>query len=127
MYIDLLIKIKNAQKARKKSLKVPFSNMDMAVSEILVKKGFIESAAKKGRMPKRILDIALKYDESGRGAIEGVRFLSVPSLRRYKGYKELKPVRQGYGVGVISTPKGVMSLDEAKKEKVGGQLLFEIW
>ena len=127
MVTDLIIRIKNAQAARKESLKVPFSNLNFAVSEILAKNNYVESAAKKGRMPKRIIEIKLKYDKDGKGAISGVKLLSVPSRQLYKGYKKLTRVLQGYGLGVVSTPKGLMTNQEAKKSKVGGQLLCEIW
>ncbi len=126
MYTDLLTKIKNAQQVKKASLKVPYSAMDLAILEVLAKGGFIESVSKKGRMPKRILEIVLKYND-GQGAIEGTKFLSVPSLRRYAGYGNLRKVRQGYGTALISTSKGIMTIEEAKKAKIGGQLLFEIW
>ena len=126
MYTDLLTKIHNAQKAKKISLKVPFSNMDMAVADILAAKGFVAAVNKKGRVPKRIIEVDLKYDNE-RGAISGIKFLSVPSRRRYAGYKELRKVRQGYGVAILSTPKGIMTAQEARKQKLGGQLLFEIW
>ncbi len=127
MYLDLLTKIKNAQAVKKDSVKMPYSNMDFAVAEILAKNKFLEGAFKKGRLPKRVLDVKLKYDKTGRGAIQGVRILSKPSRKIYVGYKEIKPVRQGYGVLILSTPKGVMDGKEAKKNKLGGQVLFEVW
>jgi small subunit ribosomal protein S8 len=126
MYIDLLTKIKNAQKAKLPNVKIPFSKMDLAVAEILAKHKFIDSVEKKGRMPKRILDIKLRYDAND-GAIKGVEFLSKPSRRLYAGYKDIKKVLSGYGLLIISTPKGILEGDEAKKEKVGGALLFKIW
>jgi small subunit ribosomal protein S8 len=126
MYIDLLTKLKNAQKAKKESLKVPFTTMDFAIAEILAARGFVGSVSKKGRAPKRVIDIDLKYDGS-KGAISGINFLSVPSRRLYVGYQELRPVKQGFGVSLISTPKGILTNKEARKAKVGGQLLFEIW
>jgi small subunit ribosomal protein S8 len=126
MYTDLLVKIKNAQGAKNESLKVPYNNMDMAIAELLAKKGYIESVVKKGRMPKRVIEIRWKYNE-GRGAINGTKFLSVPSRRLYVGSKNLRPVKQGYGLGVVTTSKGVMTNEEARRAKVGGQLLFEIW
>ena len=126
MYTDLLTKIHNAQRAKKQSLKVQFSGMDLAIAEILVATGFIEAATKKGRLPKRIIEIEPKY-ENGVGAITGMKFLSVPSRRIYTGYKELRPVRQGYGLAVISTPQGILTAQQARKSKIGGQLLFEIW
>lgn len=126
MYIDLLTKLKNAQKAKKESLKVPFSTMDFAIAEILSARGFVGAVSKKGRMPKRVLEIDLKYD-GAKGAISGINFLSVPSRRLYVGYQELRPVKQGFGIALISTPKGILTNKEARKAKVGGQLLFEIW
>jgi len=125
MYIDLLTKIKNAQAVKKESLKVPYSEMDLAILELLEKHKFISGVAKKGRMPKRILDVTLKY-ENKKGAIQRVRFLSIPSRRLYIGYKDIKPVRQGYGLLVLSTPKGIMDGKTAYKQKIGGQLLFDI-
>ncbi len=126
MYIDLLTKIKNAQKAKLSILKVAYSRMDFAIAELLVAHKYIESAEKKGRMPKRIIDIKIKYNEGG-GAINGVTFLSKPSRRLYSGYKNLKSALQGHGLLVLSTPSGIASAEEAKKQKTGGVLLFKIW
>lgn len=126
MYTNLLTKIRNAQAAKKESIKMPFSNMDLAVAEILEKNKFIEGVAKKGRMPKRVLEITLKYVDN-KGVIQGVNFLSKPSRALYTGYKEIRPVRQGYGLLIVSTSKGIMDGKQAKKSKLGGQLLFEIW
>jgi len=126
MYLDLLTRIKNAQQAKKEIIKVPFSNMDLAVALILVRTGYLESVEKKGRLPKRVIEIKLKYDQ-GRGAVNGVKFLSKPSRRLYFGYKDLRSVKKNYGLSVLSTPKGIMTNREARREKVGGELLFEIW
>lgn len=127
MYLNLLTKIKNGQASRKESVKLPYSEMDFVIAELLVKFKFVEAALKKGRMPKRVLDVKLKYDEEGRGAVQGVRVLSKPSRRLYAGYKDLRPIRQGFGLLVLSTPKGIMDGKSARKQKLGGQLLFEIW
>ncbi len=127
MYIDLLIRIKNAQAAKKETIKVPFSNMDLAVAELLAKNDYLDDVQKKGRMPKRIIEIKLKYNDGGEGAIDGMRISSKPSQRVYAKASQLRPVRQGYGLGVISTPKGIMSYGDARKAKLGGQRLFEIW
>lgn len=127
MYTDLLIKIKNAQKAKKEFLKAPYSNVDFTIAELLAKFDYLASVAKKGRMPKRVIEIKLKYDSLGAGAISDVRIISKPSRHIYSGYKAFKPVKQGYGLAFVSTPKGIMSTMRAKKIKVGGELLFEIW
>lgn len=126
MYINTLIKIKNAQAVKKETVKVPFSNLDMAILEVLEKNKFIESAAKKGRMPKRIIEVRLRY-ENGRGAINGIKLLSRPSRALYEGYKNIRLIKQGFGLVVLSTPKGILDGKTARKLKVGGQLLFQIW
>lgn len=127
MYINLLTKIQNAQRAHKETVRAPFSKNDLAVAEVLASNKFLAGVEKKGRMPKRVIEMQLRYDNNEEGAINGVKLISRPSRRMYAGYHDLRPVRQGFGIGVISTPKGVMTFQEARKQKVGGQLLFEIW
>ncbi len=126
MYIDLLTRLKNAQAVKKENIKIPYSKMDEAVLQILRERHYVEDFEKRGRMPKRVLDIKLRYD-NGVGVIQGVKFLSTPSRRLFAGVRELKPVKHGYGLLVVSTPKGVIAGDAARRFKVGGQLLFEIW
>ncbi len=123
MYIDLLIKIKNAQKAGRDILKTRSTKMDKAVADLLAKRGFVKSVEVKGKTYKKYLEIDLKSDR----LISGVKFLSKPSLHRYSGYATMKKVKGGYGLLVVSTPKGIVSGDEAKKHKVGGELLLEVW
>ena len=126
MYTDLLTKIKNGQAVKKESVKSPYSKNDERVLEILEKNKFIKGFEKKGRGVKKILSVNLKYDEN-EGAIRGIKIFSKPSRHLYIGYKEIKPVRSGYGIMVVSTPKGIMTGGEAKKSKVGGELFFQIW
>ncbi len=121
MYINLLVQIKNGQMAKKEMIKIPFSNMDMSVAEVLAKHKYIDSVAKKGRAPKRYIEIKLN------GNLTDFKFISKPSRRLYFGKKDLKPVKQGYGLGLISTSKGIMSAKEARKQNVGGVYLFEVW
>ena len=101
--------------------------MDFAIAELLERHGYVDAAAKKGRSPKRVIEIKLKYDTSGKGALHGVKFVSKPSLRRYVGYRDVKSVRQGYGTAVLSTPQGILVSKEARGRKLGGELLFEVW
>ena len=123
MYIDLLIKIKNTQMARKKVLKSYWTKMDKAVAEVLQQAGFLTKVETKGRSPKRILELRLNTEKP----IEGIKFLSKPSLRRYSSYKDFRRVKGGHGLLVVSTSRGIMTGTQARKAKVGGQLLFEIW
>lgn len=100
--------------------------MDFKIAELLAAEGFVASVEKKGRMPKRVIEIRLKYTNGAR-ILDGVRFVSIPSRRIYAGWRDLKPVRQHFGCAVLSTPKGIMTNREARKQKVGGEVLFEIW
>lgn len=126
----MLIKIKNAQAARHERVLVPFSKMKFSVAQILHKKGFIgEIEKKKKKLNKAelpFLEMKLAGSESV-GSISGVRFISKPSRRMYVGYSEIKSVKNGYGIAVISTPKGLMTDAEARKSHVGGEILFEVW
>lgn len=123
MYIDLLNRIKNAQAARKPVMKIRYSKMDAAVVEVLKNHGFIKDVEVKGKGYKRVLEIDCEVTHP----IQKVKNFSLPSLRRYSGYEDLRPVKSGFGILVLSTPKGIKTVDQARKEKVGGQLLFQVW
>jgi small subunit ribosomal protein S8 len=126
MYTNLLTHIQNAQKVKKEKVKTPYSTMDEQVLEILSKSRFIAGYEKKGRNPKKYLEVDLLY-KNGSGAINGVKLVSVPSRHIYKKFSQLRPVKQGYGTAVISTSKGIMTDANARKNKVGGEVLFNIW
>lgn len=126
MYVQLLTKIKNAQQAKKEIVKTHYSAMDERVAELLARAGYVSGVQKKGRNPKRVLEIELKY-ENGIGAIQGIKLISKPSRSIYLGYRAIKPVKQGYGALVLSTSAGVMLGRDARKKKIGGVALFEIW
>lgn len=123
MYLDLLTKIRNAEAARKESLKTRFTNMDYAVLELLTRLGFVKKSEVKGRLPKRIIEVDFNTDQP----IQGLKLLSKPSRRLYASYKDFKRVKGGHGFLAVSTSKGILSGEEARRKKVGGQLLFEIW
>jgi len=124
---NMLIKIKNAGLAGHKTVTVPYSNMQHAIANCLVKGKFIAKASKTTAAgDKFFLEMELiNVDKSPR--ITNVERISKPSKRVYIKAKDIKPVRQGYGMMVISTPKGVMIADDARKELVGGEALFRIW
>lgn len=123
MYTDMMIKLKNATMADKKSVRFQYTKMDHAITEVLLQYGFLKKVEIKGRVPKRTIEVALNAERP----IEGVKFESTPSLRRYAGYQDFGSVKGGRGLLVVSTPKGIKAAPEARKEKVGGQLLFAIW
>jgi len=126
MHYDLLVRIKNATMARKKIVRMPFSAYDFSIAKALVSVGYLKDARKKPVENKNFLELELVGRDSAL-APRDFKIVSKPGRRLYVGYKTLRFVRGGYGVGVISTPKGVMTTREAKKEKVGGEYLFEIW
>jgi len=123
---DMLNRIRNAQAVKKETVEVPFSNINFEIARILEKNGFAGKAEKKGKKTKKIIEVALKYTD-GSPAISGLNIISKPGQRTYVQSKNIKTVRGGYGIAVISTSKGLMTNKEAKKEKVGGELICEIW
>lgn len=123
---DLLIRIKNAQEAGHETVEAPFSNVKMAIAKILEAEGFIAKAEKKGVKSKEKLEIKLKYNQEV-GAISGIKRISRLGQRVYVPAEKLKPVKQGYGLAVISTSQGIMSGKDAKKKGIGGELLCELW
>ena len=126
MYYDLLAKIKNAQRAKKEVMQVPFSNFDFAVLKLLMEAKYVQDVQKRNVGKKSILDIRLRYVHK-EPAMTDFKLVSKPSRRIYKGYGEFRPVKQGHGNAIVSTPQGVMTGKEARKAKVGGEYLFEIW
>ena len=124
---NMLIKIKNAGTAGHKTVDIPYSNLLHAIGNCLVKGKFVGNVSKKtGKGDKFFLEVEL-LSANNSPRITSVERISRPSKRVYIKAKDIKPVRQGYGMMVISTPKGVMIADDARKELVGGEALFRIW
>ncbi len=123
---DMIISIKNAGNAGKEFAIVPFSNQKEAIATVLFKQGYIASYAKKGKKVVKTLDIGIAY-EGKKPRIAGLARMSKPSHRFYMRAADIKPIKNGYGLMVISTPKGIMSGDEARRAQVGGEALFKIW
>ncbi len=124
---DFIVRLTNAGAIKRASVSVPFSSFKMAIAEKLKDAGFVKAIEKKGKKVRKTLDVTLKYGDDGRPAIEGVKRISKPGRRMYKSAHEIMPVRYGRGALVLSTPQGVMTDKEARKAKIGGEALFEIW
>lgn len=124
---DLIVRLTNAGAVKKASVSIPYSNFKHAVAQKLLEAGWVKQVEKKGKKVKKTLDIFLKYNENGVAHIQGVKRVSKPGRRLYRGVGDIVPVRYGHGSLILSTPKGVLTDKEAKKEKVGGEALFEIW
>ena len=123
---DMLNSIKNGQAVAKEQVIVPYSNFKYEIAKILEKEKFVASVEKNGRKANKFFEIELKY-ENKVPAISGIKRVSKPGRRIYLPAKGLRKVKDGYGMAVISTPKGLMNNRQARKEKVGGEVLFEIW
>jgi len=128
----MLTQIQNAQKAKHPLVEVLFSKFNLEVARLLKEANFLEDVqVKKKRVgPKETefsyIEIKPSYT-AGLGAIQGVDFISKPSRRIYAHKSDLKPIKSGYGLAVISTSKGVMSGETAKKAGLGGEVIFYIW
>lgn len=123
---DMLNRIKNGQAAGKSAVEISFSNLKYEISQILLKNGFLGKVEKKGKKNKRTFEVTLRYNEE-MPVIGGVKRISKPGQRIYFDYRKIRKVKDGYGMAVISTSKGLLTDKQAKKEKVGGEILFEIW
>lgn len=123
---DFLTQIRNAQVRKKESITVKSSKMLESIAELLKKEGFILDYSIENAEPQNFLKVDLRY-VNGEAVIRELVRVSKPGVRKYIGYREVKPIMKGLGVSVISTPKGILSGESAKKEKVGGEYLFYIY
>ncbi|MBM4177433.1 30S ribosomal protein S8 [Candidatus Gribaldobacteria bacterium] len=123
---DMFNRIKNAQAVKKQNVDIPSSNLKLSILEVLKERGMIEDFKKKGKKPHQVIKIYLKYKDNSYG-VEGFKRVSKPGQRIYKKAKEIKAVRSGYGLALISTNKGLLSDEQAKKQKVGGEVMVEVW
>ena len=122
---NMLISIKNAGLVKKTTVTIPSSKMKVAILELLKQEGYIKTYHVAEGI-KSTVEVVLEY-KGGASRIHDVARVSKPSKRVYTGVKEITPVKYGSGLSVLSTPKGIMTDKQARKELVGGELLFTIW
>ncbi len=123
---DMIVRIKNASDSKKESVVFPYSKLKLAILDVLMKEGFIRSFGKKGKKIAKFIEVGLISDEQG-AKVRGVDRVSKTSKRVYFHAKDLRPIKSGYGILVLSTPKGILSDKQARIEHVGGEGLFKIW
>jgi small subunit ribosomal protein S8 len=123
---DMINRIKNAQAVSKETVKIPYSSYKYEIAKILKKENWITEVEKKGKLPKKILEIQLKYNDK-KPAVSNVKRVSSPGQRIYTSYLDIKRVKSGIGMAIISTPQGLMTDQEARRKKQGGEILFQIW
>ena len=105
---------------------VPHSKLRLSIAQALLKNGYVVSVAEKGKKTKKTIEIGVAYKD-GKPKMKEVKRISKLSRRIYYGYRDIRPIRNGFGVLMLSTPKGILTGDEARKENVGGEALFKIW
>ena len=118
--------IKNANRALRETVVVPHSKLSLAILEKLSKEGYVGAIERKTRRGRPILEVALISTDRTPKVSEVTR-ISKPSRRMYAGVHDIKSVKNGRGMMVLSTPKGILTDKEARKEHVGGEILFSIW
>ncbi|MEK7498307.1 MAG: 30S ribosomal protein S8 [Patescibacteria group bacterium] len=125
-FLEMIVKIKNAYLAKKDMVKVTSSRFNVRIVDVLVREGYLESVAKKGRGIKKYLEIKLAYKD-GIPNITKLGLVSKPGRRVYKGAEEIRRVRNGYGMSLVSTSSGLLTDKEARAKKLGGEVLLEVY
>ena len=124
---DMLTRIRNAQRASHELVNIPSSKLKINVAKVLKSEGYIKNFRIISDGQHRFIRIFLKYDKEGVAIIEGIKRVSKPGCRVYAGSTEIPKVLNGYGINILSTSKGLMTDNEAKKMGVGGEILCAVW
>lgn len=124
---DLLTRIRNAVQAQHATVDVPASKLKVEICRVLKEEGFIQDYVVSEATAQGLVRVTLKYSASREPVLQGVRRISKPSLRVYKGSKEMKMVRSGLGISIVTTAQGVMTGKQARHAKIGGEVLCEVW
>ncbi len=124
---DLLTRIRNANDAKHDTVDVPASNMKKAIAQILLDEGYIKGYQVTDDGKQGILTITLKYGEGKQKIIQGLKRVSKPGLRIYAASQDIPKVRNGLGIAIVSTSRGIMTDKAARKQNVGGEVLAFVW
>lgn len=124
---DMLTRIRNASMVKKANVEVPLSKIKYAIAKILEKEGYVSAVETYEDGPRKMMRLRLKYTDGKTPVIESLTRISKPGRRVYTKAEELSSVRSGYGMAIISTPNGLMTTHEARKRRLGGELICEIF
>jgi len=124
---DFLTRIRNAMRARHQKLDVPASKLKAEIARILKEEGYIANYKATEEEGKKVLRVYLKYGVDNQSVIKDLKRISRPGCRLYQGKNEIRRVQGGFGIAILTTPKGVMTGRQARREGVGGELLAEVW
>ncbi len=124
---DMLTRIRNAAIVRHDTLEMPASKLKVAVLKILKEEGFITDFEVIKAKPERLIKIRLRYQDNNKSFISGIERVSKPGLRVYAQHNEIPRVYGGVGIAILSTPKGVLTGQEARRQSVGGEVICYVW
>ena len=124
---DMLSRIRNSTQARHQKVDIPASTLKVEIARILKEEGYIASFKPVEEEGHKLLRVYLKYDSSNAAAITNIHRISRPGCRVYVGRTEIPRVLGGLGINILTTPRGVMTGRQARREGVGGELLCEVW
>ncbi len=124
---DLLTRIRNATKEKHEKLEVPASRLKANVVRVLKEEGYIKNFRLMREEGRPVIKVYLKYTDHGDSVIQGIKRISRPGLRRYSGYEEMPRPLNGAGIAIVSTSRGVTTGHKARTQKVGGEVLCEVW
>jgi small subunit ribosomal protein S8 len=124
---DFLSRVRNGLMARHKTVTAPHSKMKARIAQILKDEGYIADFSIEKNENQGVLHLTLRYDDENRPLIEGIERISKPGLRIYKSVDDLPKVRGGLGMAVISTSKGIMTDQQARRDRIGGEILCQVW
>ncbi len=124
---DFLTRIRNAGKAQHEKVDLPSSKVKVGIAEILKNSGFIKDFRVVKVGVRSMMRVYLRYLDNGQHAIEQIRRVSTPGIRRYVRSDKIPQVRQGYGISILSTNKGIFGNKEAAEKKLGGEVLCQVW
>ena len=124
---DMLTRIRNAAMVRHDTVEMPASKLKMAILKILKEEGFISDFELVKGKPERLIKIRLKYGDNNQSLIKGIERVSKPGLRIFKQHNEIPRVYGGIGIAILTTSKGVITGQQAWKQKVGGEVLCHVW
>lgn len=124
---DLLTRIRNASRVGHATVDIPRSNVKVEIVRVLKLEGFIADFTVTDTPAPGMIRVELKYTQDREPVLQGLRRVSKPSFRVFRGASDLKPIRSGLGVSIVSTSRGVMTGKAARTQKVGGEVICEIW
>jgi len=124
---DMLTRIRNALLVGKTRVEFPYSQLKLEISRILKEAGYVAAVERRGRRTRKLIELSLTYQADGSSKISGLKRISKPSRRVYKKAADFGKVKQGLGVAIVSTSKGLMTGLEARRASLGGEVICEVW